>query len=283
MLVIASPQEVNSYVSDLILAGKQIGLVPTMGALHEGHFSLVRRSRQENDVTIVSIFVNPRQFNNAEDLANYPRPIQTDLEALKQLGVEMVYTPTVEAMYPQEPKASVHLGKMAEVLEGAFRPGHFNGVGLIVLKLFNQIRPTRAYFGLKDLQQYLLVRQMVADFSLNLEVIGLPTIRETSGLALSSRNSRLSAKGREIAISISQGLKIGQTLLESGKSTDETKHTLFTFYSQVSGLDIEYLEVVDVNDLSPAQSQTPTDSLAVCVAAFVEGVRLIDNVYLRHH
>ncbi len=282
MKVITSPQEMYSVSSALFQNKKGVGFVPTMGALHEGHFSLIRRSLRETDFTVVSIFVNPRQFNNPADLQNYPRPIEDDLRALEALGVDVAYTPDVTRMYPDEPVTIVRFGEMADTMEGKFRPGHFDGVGLVVLKLLNQVIPQKAYFGKKDLQQYLLVRQMVKDFSIAVEVIGCEIIREASGLALSSRNMRLSPAGVKTACRISEGLFLGESLIVAKKSIYETKSTLLSFYREVDGLEIEYLELVNVGDLTQADSTTPADSLAICVAGYVEGVRLIDNLYLRH-
>lgn len=282
MKVITSPQEMYSVSSALFTEKKRVGFVPTMGALHEGHFSLIRRSLQETDFTVVSIFVNPRQFNNPADLQNYPRPIEDDLKALEALGVDVAYTPDVMRMYPDEPVTIVRFGEMANSMEGKFRPGHFDGVGLVVLKLLNQVMPQRAYFGKKDLQQYLLVRQMVKDFSLAVEIVGCEIVRETTGLALSSRNMRLSPAGVKTASRISEGLFLGESLILSKKSIYETKSALLSFYREVDGLEIEYLEFVNVGDLTQADTTTPADSLAICVAGYVEGVRLIDNLYLRH-
>lgn len=282
MKVITSPKEIQRLSIQQISEGKIIGLVPTMGALHEGHFALIRRSQTECDYTVVSIFVNPRQFNNQEDLDKYPRPIDADLAALKSLGVDAVFYPSVAEMYPQEPTTTVRFGKLGDKLEGTFRPGHFDGVGIVVLKLFSLVNPAKAYFGLKDLQQYILVSQMARDFSLAVEVVGCAIVRDPSGLALSSRNARLSGGGLKIATKLSEGLFEGEKRLKKGESVQAVRTAVRAFYSSIVGLEVEYLEIIDVETFDTPDSNTPITSLAICVAGYVEGVRLIDNVYLRH-
>lgn len=280
MEVIQHPNDIFQYTSEHKRRGGEIGLVPTMGALHDGHFSLVREARKANDLLVVSVFVNPLQFNNDQDLINYPRSLQADVDLLRKYGADVVYAPEPGQMYPEKPVVSLTFGPMADVMEGSFRPGHFSGVGVVVSKLFHHTNPDRAYFGLKDLQQFLLVRRMAKDLSFPVEVIGLPIVREASGLALSSRNSRLSSGGRELAGSIHQGLLLGKDLWEDGKSPNETKMAVNDFYKDIKGLQPEYVALVDPENLQDALVND-SQPVALCVAAYVEGIRLIDNLYLR--
>ncbi|MAE87726.1 MAG: pantoate--beta-alanine ligase [Flammeovirgaceae bacterium] len=280
MQVYSIPAEIFNETQRLRFQEKSIGLVPTMGALHEGHFHLVKQARKENDILVVSIFVNPLQFNNQEDLDNYPRTLEEDLFQLEKLGVDLVFTPTVESMYPDKPQVSIDFGKMERVMEGEFRPGHFSGVGVVVTKLFNLCCPTRAYFGKKDMQQYLLVKRMVEDLSQPVEIIGVPIVREKSGLAMSSRNQRLSTHGLEIASVIHEGLSIAKQEWDNSKSPEETKITVNAFYKQQEGLSIEYINIVSPHNLEDLKENLNQPAV-ICVAGFVEGVRLIDNLYLR--
>jgi pantoate--beta-alanine ligase len=258
--------------------GLSIGFVPTMGALHDGHLSLVSKAR-ECDVVVVSIFVNPKQFNNSNDLKNYPRNLESDLGMLDG-KCEIIFTPSDGDIYDDNQAVGVHFGGIAKSLEGEFRPGHFEGVGIIVAKLFNIIQPDYAYFGLKDLQQFVLIRRMVHDLSFPVRVVGCPTIRENSGLALSSRNQRLSAEGKEIASKVFTGLNIVKSSFEESKSLQECKDRAIEYFNQINGLDLEYLEIASEN-MQVLDEFDNSKEIAVCVAAYVEGVRLIDNLYLR--
>lgn len=280
MQVIHSPDDIFSITLNQKINHRKIGLVPTMGALHQGHLSLVERAAAENDIVVVSIFVNPLQFNNPSDLQNYPRNLAMDTGLLSSFGVHFIYAPGEEAMYPFRPVIKFDYGPLASVMEGKFRPDHFEGVGLVVTKLFHQCNPDRAYFGLKDLQQYLLVRRLVMDLSFAVEVVGMPTIRETSGLAMSSRNQRLSQNGSRIAANLYRGLRMMEDLWKQGKGPDETKSTGIEFYEEIPGLSIEYLEIVDPETLSNVLGNQ-FQAVALCVAGYVEGIRLIDNLYLR--
>jgi pantoate--beta-alanine ligase len=281
MQVATSPKELLSILNAYRRSEMSVGLVPTMGALHLGHLSLIEASQAENDFTVVSIFVNPLQFNKEEDLRNYPRPFDADLAMLRQQGVELVYAPAVEDMYPEAPKVRIDFGEMATIMEGKFRPGHFDAVGLVVSKLLHQVQPQRAYFGEKDLQQLLLVKRMVEDFSFPTQIIGMPIIRESSGLAMSSRNQRLSVEGKSIATNIFKGLLIAKEEIFKKNPFNETKSIVNDFYSTIEGIDLEYLEIVNARNLTSATEMNPQMELAICVAAYVEGIRLIDNLYLR--
>lgn len=280
MQVIKSPNDILIKSRDFRFQSKHIGLVPTMGALHDGHLSLTQRSVQDNDATIVSIFVNPLQFNNPEDLVNYPKTLNADLKLLEDAGVDIVYIPSEEAMYRSKPAVSVDFGPLAGRLEGKYRPGHFRGVGIVVSKLLHHCNPDKAYFGLKDLQQYLLIKKMVEDLSFPVEVIGLPIKRESSGLAMSSRNKRLSPRGIEISSNLYKGLELARTEWERESGPDETKSVAIDFYNKTDGLEIEYFYIVDAESLVDVTGNN-SQSVAFCVAGYVEGVRLIDNLYLR--
>ena len=252
-----------------------------MGALHAGHLALIAKSKEENNVTVVSIFVNPIQFNNTEDFKNYPRTLDEDLALLKKLNIDYVFNPTEKDLYPKKPSTSINFGTMASVLEGKFRPGHFDGVALIVSKLLHIVAPERAYFGLKDLQQFLLIKKMCTELNFQSEIIGVNTIREESGLAMSSRNSRLSDEGRKTASCIYQGLKkIESGLLDGQNLTSLLKETR-EFYQQQPALKIEYLEVVNPLNLQSIISYQNLTELAICFSGYLEGIRLIDNLYLR--
>ena len=252
-----------------------------MGALHEGHLSLVEESKANNDVTVVSIFVNPLQFNNQVDLEKYPRVIDEDLKLLEAYEIDLVFHPSEDEFYSEKPLVSVSFGHLASTLEGKFRPGHFEGVGIVVSKFLNLIKPTRAYFGLKDLQQFLLIKRLCKDLSFTCDIIGVETKREKSGLALSSRNRLLSDRGKEIATVIYKGLKLFREGMVNEESVNQLHQNIEVMYNQTEGFELEYLEVIDPKDLSKIEDYQNLDELAVCVAGYVEGVRLIDNLYLR--
>lgn len=281
MRVFSAPDLLFQQVSDWRLSKKSVGLVPTMGALHDGHLSLIAKAKEQNDVVIVSIFVNPLQFNNAEDLANYPRTEEDDKIILEKEGIDALFVPSVNEMYPSKPKVSINFGGMENLLEGKFRKNHFEGVGVIVGKLLHASMPDRAYFGLKDLQQFLLVKKMCIDLGFPVEIIGVDTIRQTNGLALSSRNRRLSGSGLETAAHIYKALKMAEAAVSDRKSIEEIKEEVQLYFESLSGLDIEYFEVVDVDNLEPITSYDELNELAICIAGYVDGVRLIDNLYLR--
>lgn len=280
MLLVTSPEDILKRSTAYRRSGNRVGLVPTMGALHEGHLSLVRRSSELNDITIVSIFVNPLQFNNSADLNNYPRTLDSDLEMLEDMGVDYVFSPGEDDMYKSKPIIRIDFGELANRMEGEFRPGHFDGVGVVVAKLFHLCNPSSAFFGLKDLQQYLLVQKMVEELSFQIEVVGMPIIRETSGLAMSSRNKGLSDQGLTIAAKIFQGLKVAEESWKTLIQPDETKRRVISFYREISGLEIEYFQCVDPDTLQEL-TENKLQPVAFCVAGYVEGIRLIDNLYLR--
>jgi len=280
MQLIQSPDEILATIKALKNKGLSIGLVPTMGALHQGHKALADQSLQDNDITVTSIFVNPTQFNNAEDLAKYPKTLEQDMDRLNTWGVDIVFAPQEIDIYPKQPSIKLNFGKLEEVLEGKFRPGHFNGVGIVVMKLLNLVQPERAYFGLKDFQQFLIVKELVSNFSVPTEIIGIPTQRHSSGLAISSRNKNLSEKGLEIATNIYKGLELARELILDKKGISETIQLTDQFYDKVDGLEIEYFEIVDSETLT-SDKISENGSLLLSVAGYVEEIRLIDNLYLQ--
>lgn len=272
-------QELQAYRNN----GKTIGLVPTMGALHRGHASLVSRSLDENDVTVVSIFVNPTQFNDKKDLEKYPRTLEKDCELLKSLADEnatlIVFAPSVEEVYPEPDTRSFSYPPTDEVMEGSFRPGHFNGVCQVVSKLFMYVEPTRAYFGEKDFQQIAVIRRMVEDQKFPLQICPCPIIREKDGLALSSRNSLLSAEERELALNISKNLFAS---LEYAKTHTlvETREWVVKQINAVGGLEVQYYEIVDGESLRSLDSWDESNYIVGCITVFCGAipVRLIDNI-----
>lgn len=257
-----------------------VGFVPTMGALHEGHISLIHRAKEENEISMASIFVNPTQFNNPEDLARYPRTLEADLERLEKAGCDAVFVPSVREMYPAPAVLKMDFGRLEQILEGAFRPGHFNGVGLVVSKLFHMVRPQRAYFGQKDIQQCAVINRLVNDLSFGIELVFCETVREADGLAMSSRNVRLSPEKRRVAPFIYQSLLKGKALLQSGVSPAEVESTLAAAYAEHPDFRLEYYEVVAFSDLERIPAYDPAVKTVLVVAAHLDGVRLIDNLIL---
>ena len=259
--------------------GKEIGFVPTMGALHEGHASLVKRSVKENDVTVVSIFVNPTQFNDKSDLAKYPRTLDTDCKLLEKIGADIVFAPSVEEIYPEPDTRTFSYPPTDEVMEGGYRPGHFNGVCQIVSKLFMMVEPDRAYFGEKDFQQIAVIKAMVADKKYPLEICPCPIVREQDGLALSSRNTLLSAEEHILAVNISRVLFISQSYAKN-HTLSETKSWVIDTINSLEGLDVQYYEIVDGNSLLSVSNWEDSDYIVGCITVFCGciPVRLIDNV-----
>lgn len=282
MQIINTKQELTSQMAACVRQGKTIGFVPTMGALHAGHASLVKRACKENDVCVVSVFVNPTQFNNKEDLLKYPRNIAKDAELLADLGVHFVFAPTPEEMYSPEEMENAFVFDFAgldQVMEGKMRPGHFNGVVQVVSRLFDLVQPTRAYFGEKDFQQLAIIHHMVERSSMaerytNLLIIDCPIIREDSGLAMSSRNERLSQEEKETAVAISKTLFASK---EWAKSTNvkEVQQQVINTINSVEGLEVEYYEIVDKNTLQPTDKW---ENAVGCVTVYCGPVRLIDNI-----
>lgn len=277
MQIITKKAELQNTVAACKSQGKSIGLVPTMGALHEGHASLVRRCVSENEVTFVSVFVNPTQFNNKEDLAKYPRTLERDAELLAGLGVNFIFAPTPEEMYTAEEMSetfSFDFGGLDQVMEGKMRPGHFNGVVQVVSKLFRLVQPTRAYFGEKDYQQLAIIHRMVELMHFDVRIMDCPIVREKSGLALSSRNERLSEAEKQTALAISKTLFAS---LEYAKThtVAETAQWVIDAVNAVEGLEVEYYEIVDQSTLLPVQDFSHAIG---CITVYCGPVRLIDNI-----
>ncbi len=259
------------------LKGKTVGFVPTMGALHEGHAELVKRSMSDNDITVVSVFVNPTQFNNPDDLTLYPRTPEKDYSLLESLGVEIVFAPTVEEIYPEPDNRVFHFEGLDRVMEGEFRPGHFNGVAQVVSRLFSIINPDKAYFGEKDFQQLAIVKQMVKQLQMPIEIIGVPIVREENGLAMSSRNQRLTEEEKDNASSIYKVLK-ESFALSKDNTPEEISEYVTKEINNVSGLQLEYFSIVDGNKLKNILSWNESESVVGCIAVFCGEVRLIDNI-----
>ena len=277
MKVIHTIEDLQAGLSVLKAQGKKVGLVPTMGALHAGHASLVKRSVNENDVTVVSVFVNPTQFNDKNDLVKYPRTLDADCKLLEDCGATLVFAPSVEEMYPEPDTRQFGYAPLDTVMEGAFRPGHFNGVCQIVSKLFDAVKPHRAYFGEKDFQQLAIIREMVRQMKFDLEIVGCPIVREEDGLALSSRNARLSSDERENALNISRTLFKSRTFAAT-HSVSETQKMVEDAIAAAPGLRLEYFEIVDGNTLQKIGDWNETSYAVGCITVFCGEVRLIDNI-----
>ncbi|MBO8140145.1 MAG: pantoate--beta-alanine ligase [Thermosipho sp. (in: Bacteria)] len=278
MEVVKNIQEMKKISNNLIENKKTIGFVPTMGYLHEGHLSLVRKARENNDIVVVSIFVNPTQFGPNEDYNSYPRDLDRDLELLKNLNVDYVFTPEVSDMYPEDFSTFVEETQLSKFLCGRSRPGHFRGVCTVVTKLFNIVRPTRAYFGQKDAQQFRVLRRMVRDLNMDVEMIELPIAREKDGLALSSRNTYLTPEERKEATRLYKSLLKAKELVESGiKDTQIIKSEMKKILDQPL-LKIDYIEIVDEKTLEPVNKVE--NKVIVALAVYVGKARLIDNIIL---
>jgi pantoate--beta-alanine ligase len=277
MQIISTISEMQSLAEAIRGEGKRIGFVPTMGFLHEGHLSLMRKARQENDAVVASIFVNPTQFGPTEDLARYPRDAEGDRRKCGSVGVDVIFTPSTEEMYPEKPVVFVDVEGLSDILEGAIRPGHFRGVATVVAKLFHIVKPHKAYFGQKDYQQCAVIKRMVKGLDLDVEVAVLPTMREPGGLAMSSRNSYLDSEQRTKAACLFRALTSAEELVRSGvREPEKVKQRMRTIIAQEKGVEIDYAEVVDPDDLSPLA--TITDRTVLLVAARIGSTRLIDNL-----
>ncbi len=277
MLTVNTVKELKSAVKSAREAGKSIGLVPTMGALHEGHKSLVDRCRKENDVVVVSVFVNPTQFNNKEDLRTYPRTEEADKALLEAAGCDVVFMPSVEEVYPEPDTRVFNLGPVAEVMEGPMRPGHFNGVAQIVSKLFMMVEPDRAYFGEKDFQQIAVIREMVRQEGFKLEIVPCPIVREADGLAKSSRNVRLTPENRAVAPNIYRLLSESLDFAKS-HTVDETIKFVTTGINAYDAMEVEYYQIVDGITMQPISVWTDTRYAVGCITVYCGDVRLIDNI-----
>ena len=277
MEIVHTIKDLQAALAVLRAQGKTVGLVPTMGALHAGHASLVKRCVAENDAAVVSVFVNPTQFNDKNDLAKYPRTLEADCSLLDQCGAAFAFAPSVEEMYPEPDTRQFSYAPLDTVMEGKFRPGHFNGVCQIVSKLFEAVKPDRAYFGEKDFQQLAIIREMVRQLKFPLEIVGCPIVREEDGLALSSRNARLSAEERQQALKISQILFASRDFAKT-HTVAETQKFVEDAIEAAPGLRLEYFELVDGNTLQKIANWEDTQYAVGCITVFCGEVRLIDNI-----
>lgn len=278
MKIILKLEDLKAEIQLIKNSGQSIGFVPTMGAFHAGHIALVEKSVRENDFCIVSIFVNPTQFNNQSDLEKYPRNLELDAQKLKKTGCHLIFAPQAKDIYSVEDMKNVFefdFQGLDKVMEGKFRPGHFNGVVQIVSKLFGYVQPNKAYFGEKDFQQLAIIHHMVKAMNLNVEIVDCPIVREASGLAMSSRNERLSADQKKIAVGISKVLFESRNFVPNKTPTDLTNWVLNKIY-EIQGLKTEYFEIVDVVTLQPITEWTQAS--IGCIAVFCGDLRLIDNV-----
>jgi pantoate--beta-alanine ligase len=277
MKVFSTIADLKAEIAAQKAAGKTIGLVPTMGALHAGHASLVKKCAAENDVTVVSVFVNPTQFNDKNDLKNYPRTLEKDAGLLQSVGCNLIFAPSEDEIYPEPDTRVFDFTPLDKVMEGKYRPGHFNGVAQIVSKLFDIVTPDRAYFGEKDFQQLAIIREMVKQLGLQLEIIACPIVREADGLALSSRNARLTDSQRKKAVTISKVLFESRNFAPS-KPIAELTDWVIDNVNKESELRVEYFEIVDGNTLQAVADWNATDYIVGCITVFCGEVRLIDNI-----
>jgi pantoate--beta-alanine ligase len=275
MIVVKTVEELKDVVFRIKSNGKSVGLVPTMGALHDGHLSLIKRAKNENEVVVCSIFVNPVQFNNPVDLEKYPRDVERDLRMIEPY-VDVAFTPTPENVFPEPPKEKYNFGKLEQVMEGAFRPGHFNGVGIIVKRLFDWTTPDKAYFGEKDFQQLVIIKHLVKDYNIKTQIVPCPIVREESGLAMSSRNERLSPEDRAKAANIYRILK--ESLKLKDEPIQDIKDFVINEINKIDGFKLDYYEIVDDMTLQPVDFADLSTGIIGCIAVYVGEVRLIDNI-----
>lgn len=281
MKTFTTEKDLQNEISVLLKEGKTIGFVPTMGALHSGHISLIEASKQECDYTICSIFVNPTQFDKQEDLDKYPITIEADKVLLEAANCDFLLLPSVKEVYPNGKGnyTAPNIGEIVNVLEGKHRTGHFEGVMQVVERLLRMTTPTRLYMGLKDYQQYLVCWKMTRAVGIDVMMIGMPTVREENGLALSSRNVRLSTKGKQTALLLSKRLKKTKSLLDIN-NIKRLEKKANEYFDSIPEIELEYFEIVDKDTLMKPEGKNKKDNLIALVAAWVEGVRLIDNMVL---
>ena len=269
--------DIQRFVEEKHKLGLKVGFVPTMGALHEGHLSLINRAKNDNDIVVSSVFVNPIQFNNPTDLEKYPRTPELDIEKLKNAGCDAVFMPSVEEMYPEKVEDHYDFGDLERIMEGACRPGHFNGVAIVVRKLFEIVNPDKAYFGEKDFQQLAIIKKMVCNLNMGLEIVPCPIIRENDGLAMSSRNVRLNEEERAIAPKIFATLNDAVSKKDS-MSPAEMREYALAKYAEIKEFDVEYVEITDEINLQSINNWDECEHARIFVALQLGPVRLIDNV-----
>ena len=276
MKIIRKPEELQKAIEGLKKKGKTVGLVPTMGALHCGHISLMKKSVSQNDITVVSVYVNPIQFGPNEDYEKYPRPVEKDIKVCKDNKVDFLFLPTNQTLYNDNFSTYIYNNKLAKIMCGVTRPIHFQGVCTVVSKLFNIAMPTRAYFGLKDYQQYIIVKQMAKDLNFNIKVIGCPIIREKSGLAMSSRNTYLSEQAKQDACGIYKSLSLAKKQFSEGKKLKDIKKNIEKNILSIPNSKIDYVELRNSENLNEVTDKDK--SIVIAVAVKVGNVRLIDNI-----
>jgi pantoate--beta-alanine ligase len=282
MLVFRKKEALRQHLQEHRLQNTTIGFVPTMGALHQGHLSLIRKSLELTGYTVCSIFVNPAQFNNPEDLKKYPRMPEQDIALLEEAGCHAVFLPEAEDIYPTPPLVQFSFGALEKVMEGYYRPGHFSGVALIVSKLLHIVQPHFAFFGQKDLQQCRVLEQLVKDLGFNTEIQVEPTVREADGLALSSRNLRLSREGRQTALHLYVALQQAAEALQAGIVPHVAQKNALAYLQSIPKLEPEYFYITEGGTLQELRNVQKGDQIAICTAAYVEGVRLIDNLLISY-
>ncbi|WP_422361346.1 pantoate--beta-alanine ligase [Reichenbachiella sp.] len=282
MEIIDSIVELRHYLDSKRADGLSIGLVPTMGALHSGHAELIKKSTNICDITVCSIFVNPTQFNNSDDLLKYPKQIEKDTDLLGSIGCDAAFIPSVDEMYPDDEETLVmNFGVLETVLEGAFRPGHFSGVGIIVSKFLNIVQPDKAFFGQKDLQQLAVIKKLVKDLNIQSDIVSVATVRESNGLAMSSRNLRLRGNEVQLAANIYRVLSSSKKRILAGESIGSVLTSVKVELEGIDGIELEYLEAVNSNTMISAEKIADAGSISICIAAYVGDVRLIDNLYIK--
>jgi pantoate--beta-alanine ligase len=277
--IFTTKHELSQYLQQLQDAGKSVGFVPTMGALHQGHLSLLAQAKQQTNIVVCSIFVNPTQFNDPKDLERYPRPIEADIAKLEQAGCDVLFNPPVSEMYAGNESWHLNIGELEHLLEGKFRPGHYQGVMQVVHKLFTIVRPNLAFFGQKDYQQVMVIEQMVRRLNLPVKLVMCPIEREPDGLAMSSRNIHLTADDRLHALVLSRALNKARADVEAGESLHNAAQHAAELISSENGTELEYFELADGETLQPARANS--QSIVALVAARVGRTRLIDNVIIR--
>lgn len=270
----------KAFLKDLKCQGKSVGLVPTMGALHAGHVALFEACQSQNDLTVGSIFVNPIQFNNENDLLKYPRSLEKDIKVLESVGCNVLFTPENKEMYPSKSTLTLDFGELDKIMEGKFRPGHFSGVALVVSKLFNIVQPDRAYFGQKDWQQFAIIQKLAWELNFNIGLHSIATLRESDGLALSSRNLRLDPGQREKANVFYKALLTARTGLHQGRKVADVKATVTAFVEGSSDVRLEYFELADSQNLNLLENVEQSRRPIMCIAGYIGDIRLIDNMFL---
>jgi len=279
MDIITGTERIQKITNGLRRKNKSIGFIPTMGALHKGHLKLVRESKAKNDVTIVSIFVNPAQFSSTDDLAKYPRSFEKDKRLLEREKIDYLFYPEVKTMYPDGFQTNVITAKLADIFEGKSRPRHFTGVATVVLKLFNLVQPTNAYFGQKDFQQCVVIKQMIRDLNLPIDINVVPTVRDTDGLALSSRNIFLNSQERLEALNLYQTLLLGKKLIvEENKNAEFIKTKMKNYLRKYKLIRLDYIEICNPKNLFPVK--IVSKRVIILIAAYVGKTRLIDNIII---